>query len=297
MVVRRVMSPDVSIMPRFVDTAFKRLAGLEPFPEPRLIVLRYPVVLLHGFGVMGGFGRGGILHTIAMHLRRHGIWAYAPNVAPYQPIAARAEMWQARLEKILDKTGAERVNLIAHSMGGLDARYLISALGRHASIATLTTVSAPHRGSPIADIVLDQPELIQAWLSEGLNWMGVQILDGADADFLKAVAELTPEHMTNTFNRDVPDHPEVVYWSYAGAAGRGTDTPLNPVLLPLNRSLYKREGANDGFVSLQSAQWGTFLGNLPADHMQQVGLGFSGSTFDARTFYVAHAEMLAAQGF
>jgi triacylglycerol lipase len=253
---------------------------------------------MHGFGVMGTLGRAGLLHPVAMHLRRHGVWAYAPNVAPYDTVAARAAMWQTRLEQVRSETGAPRVNLIAHSMGGLDARFLISTLGHHEHVATLTTISAPHRGSSIARVLLDQPERIQALLSGGLDWMGVQVLEDADANFRNAVAELTPEHLANVFNPHVADHPDVVYWSYAGAAGRGTNTPLNPVLFPLNSSLYKREGPNDGFVSLDSAPWGTFLGHLPADHMQQVGIGFPGSSsFNAKAFYTAHVEMLAAQGF
>ena len=38
---------------------FKRIAGLDPFPQPAVIRTRNPVVLMHGFGLLAIFLRGG----------------------------------------------------------------------------------------------------------------------------------------------------------------------------------------------------------------------------------------------
>ena len=124
--------------------------GLDPFPQPAIIRVNYPIVLMHGFGTVGSIWRNGHMHDLAMQLRSHGVIAYAPNVPPYSPVPERAAIWQQRLEHVLAETGAEKVNIIAHSMGGLDARYLISVNRFHKRVASLTTVATPHHGSSIA---------------------------------------------------------------------------------------------------------------------------------------------------
>jgi len=285
-------------MSKFREQALRRLVGLDPFPQPSLIRARYPVVLMHGFGMLAGLRRQGHLHDEAMDLRRHGVLAYAPNVAPYNTVSIRAAMWQDRLAHVLEETGAERLNLIAQSMGGLDARYLISVLGLHNVVATLVTVSTPHRGTAVADILLGQPDRMRQWAVDFTNWLGANVLEDGSADVLHALAELTPAHIQNTFNPSVPDHPAVRYWSYAARAGKGTDTPINPFLRLSNAWLHEREGLNDGLVSVQSARWGLFLDTLDADHAQEVGLqAFPGHKFDTNAFYRSVVEMLAREGY
>ncbi len=273
------------------------LMPLEPFPEPPLVRTRYPVVLLHGFGVLSAFGRGGNLHPMAVHLRQHGVWAYAPNVSPYDTVKARAALWARRLQHVLAETRASKVTLVAHSMGGLDARYLISRLGWYDRVAALVTIATPHRGTALADLTLQQPDLLRRLMSRAAEWLGSTSLADAETNFHDAVAELSPAFVQGTFNPAVPDHPDVRYWSYAGAAGQGTDAPINPLLTVLNRSLYRAEGLNDGYVSAASAQWGTYHGSLPADHALQIGISFPGARFRAPAFYTTLTQKLAKQGF
>ncbi|GIV62563.1 MAG: lipase [Rhodothermaceae bacterium] len=282
-------------MARLTENAIRRWASLEPFPEPPLIRLRYPVILMHGFGMLAAFRRGGMLHPMALHLRTHGVLAYAPNVAPYERVPVRARMWKERLEHVLEETGADRVHLIAHSMGGLDARYLISELGAHTMVASLTTIASPHHGTSLANFVLEQPERIHAWIAGLANWVSTAALEEASANFSRAVAELTPEYVCETFNPSVPDHPGVIYRSYGGRAGKGTDVPISPLLIPLNHVVYARDGENDGFVPVSRSRWGTYLGTLDADHVQQIGILLAARRhFDAPAFFVALANDLAA---
>ena len=285
-------------MPKLTESAIQRFAGLDAFPQPPIIPLTYPVVLMHGFGIMAAFQRGGHLHQEAMYLRQRGVRAYAPNVAPYNSISVRADMWKERIERIVHETGADRLSLVAHSMGGLDARYLITELGLHEHVAALVTVSTPHRGTAIADSVLNQPDLVRDWLANVADYIGARALKDSPSDVLRAVSELTPEHMQSTFNPDVPDHPAVRYWSYAGKAGRGTDVPLDPFFYVLNSIVYKQEGVNDGYVSVDSAKWGTFLGTIDADHARQIGIRSSfAADFDSNAFYADVTRMLADEGF
>ncbi len=280
------------------ENALQKLIGLDPFPQPELIKLKYPVVLMHGFGMAGSFWRDGHMHEHAMHLRSYGIFAYAPNVPPYNPVSVRASIWRLRINHVLEETGAKKINLIAHSMGGLDARFLISQFGYHDSIASLTTIATPHQGSSIASFLLEQPEKLREWLAEFANWMGKRVMQDVESDFLNTVTELTPDHLQKEFNPETPDHPEVKYWSYAAQAGKATSVGISPFLKPLNYILFGREGLNDGFVSVDSAKWGTFCGTIEADHAQQIGLNFptTRNSFDSFSFVCQIARQLAETG-
>lgn len=283
---------------KIAESAIQRFAGLDPFPQPAIIRLRYPVILMHGFGLLGTVRRRGMMHDLAMHLRRYGVLAYAPNVAPYNTVSVRAAMWKERIEHVLHETGAPRVNLVAHSMGGLDARYLISVLGLHPVVASLTTVSTPHRGSSVADLILDQPERLRERAADLVNWIAENAMVDTASDVHQGVCELTCGHMATCFNAEVPDHPDVSYWSYAGASGRGTETAINPLLTPLNLLLHTREGINDGYVSVKSAQWGTFLGTIEADHLREIGVQITpGGTFKAPAFFTEVVRHLSKEGF
>ena len=280
------------------ESAIQRLIALEPFPQPPLIRLRYPLVLMHGFGLFAALRRNGHLHDHALYLRERGVMAYAPNVPPYNPVPDRASIWKQRIEHVLEETGAEKVNLIAHSMGGLDARYLITPLEFGDRIASLTTIASPHHGSSIAAFLLEQPDTLRDWLSELANWMGTQVMREVEADFLKTVTELTPEHVCKEFNPSVPDHPGVKYGSYSACAGKNTNTGISPFLRPLNYILYNREGENDGFVSVESARWGDHHGTIKADHGQQLGLNMvTRNPFDSYGFFKELTLSLADEGF
>jgi triacylglycerol lipase len=284
-------------MAKLTATAIKRLAGLEAFPQPTFVCTRYPVVLMHGFGLLAFLARGGHLHEEAMHLRLHGVAAFAPNVTPYHVIPERAAMWKERIDIILSQTGADKVNLIAHSMGGLDARYLITTLGMADRVASLSTISTPHRGSSLALMALKQPERLRELVRNAANWVGQNVME-VEADFNAALESLTPRAVTNRFNREVPDVESVYYASWAGSAGKGALNSINPLFRPFNAWLYGREGVNDGIVSVASATWGDFRGQIEADHLQQVGIDvLAGSSFSSKTFLTQLVTDLGARGF
>lgn len=284
-------------MAKLTANAIKRIAGLEPFPQPDFMHTRHPIVLMHGFGLLAFLARGGHLHEEAMHLRLRGLAAFAPNITPYHVIPQRAAMWKERIDVILAQTGAEKVNLIAHSMGGLDARYLISKLDMAPHVASLTTISSPHRGSSLALMALKQPEKLRELVRNAANWVGENVME-VESDFSAALESLTPDAVRDTFNEDVPDADGIYYASWAGSAGKGTLNSINPVFRPFNSWLYSREGINDGIVSVSSAKWGEFRGEIEADHLQQIGVDvLSGSAFSSKDFMVSLAADLAKRGF
>jgi triacylglycerol lipase len=249
-------------------------------------------------GAIAGIRRGGHLRDVAAHLRTRGIWAYAPNVSPYDTVSSRCQSWVERLQHILAETGATKLNLIAHSMGGLDARHLISHHDYHRHVASLITISTPHHGSSLANFILEQPDRVRNLITDFANWVGTAIVVGGEADFQRALTELTPENIETNFNPTTLDHEDVKYWSFSGAAGKGTDCAVNPFLRIFNSYMFEREGVNDGMVSAASGHWGEFLGTLDADHAQQVGFAFPGSSsFDQLAFFTDLVVRLRTAGF
>ena len=72
---------------------------------------------------------------------------YAANiygVSAFDSTPVRAEQWSQHLDALYSETGARRVNLIAHSQGGLDARYYATRLDINNRVASITTIATPH---------------------------------------------------------------------------------------------------------------------------------------------------------
>jgi triacylglycerol lipase len=268
-------------------------------------------LLAHGFGGDRemGFGDG-----VAAALSAAGHQVYKAEVPATDSVAVRAAVLATEIDAFLLESGATDLHIIAHSMGGLDARYAITTLGYASKIKSLTTISSPHRGTPLADVglglIASGPQTQQAAL-DGL----AALLEGTPLDpaaFERGVAVLT-EASAPAFNAANPDAPGVVYWSYAGlstlgglenpnaaaaCAGAAVPAPdqLRPLLfLPAPIVSGTERRPNDGVVPVDSATWGTFRGCIPADHLDETGaLDTGNSGIDAPTFYVELAAELAA---
>lgn len=268
-------------------------AGLGPARAPR------PILLLHG---MAGFDRIGPLEyyfRVADDLEAAGHQVYTTEVDPLQRIEVRAGELAEQIDAILAASGADRVHLIAHSQGGLDARYLISSLGYGDRVATLTTIATPHRGSRVADIALG---LVPGPAEEAIGFLADLLVGGvvgSEQDLVGQIHQLTEEYAVGTFDPANPDDPRVEYYAVAG------ETHLAPWLNPLRDdacdplllagyALLAPDGANDGLVSVESARHGTLLATIPADHFDEVGqiLGSTALAFDHLAFYRRLAAFL-----
>jgi triacylglycerol lipase len=172
------------------------------------------------------------------------------------------------------------VNIIAHSMGGLDARYAITQLGLRGRVASLTTIGTPHYGTPLARAVP---------LLGGFAMAGKML--GSFGQDLQGFVDLSPDRMT-AFNLAVQNDPDVAYASYVGWVPAGS--PLHPLLAPGFRYLKRVAGDNDGIVPAASQRWGDVMGEVHADHWAQIGWSRG---IDVRLFYEALARRLAEQGF
>ena len=252
----------------------KRLQ-LKELPQYEIIQTRYPVFLCHGFGAIGSLVKPSPLHDPCMLMREHGTIAIAPNVVPYAPIETRAKNWVRLIANFCETYGFKKVNVVAHSMGGLDMRHALSHLGIAKRVASLTTIATPHHGTFLADLILKTPEIITEKLSDIVDWFGNSVYPREKSEVLSSVEQLCRAYIQETFNPATPDLKGFPYFSYSAAVGKGTDYSLNPVFLFQNTQIYSKEDINDSFVSVKSAQWGEHLGTIPLSHMNHINVQVS----------------------
>jgi triacylglycerol lipase len=177
------------------------------------------------------------------------------------PPLGRSEQ-RARLmaKAINDKFPTGPIHIIAHSMGGLDSRHLIAANhhGLSTRIVSLTTLSTPHNGSPVADLLLGSR--ITRLLNRSVTRAISPFVD------IGALEDLTQEGASKVPNV-VQSHPQIHYRSY-GAAGRGAAKPTCFALLLMHAYIGE---PNDGLVAVDSAKYGEFKEIWPCDHADVVG--------------------------
>ena len=241
---------------------------------------RYPVVLAHGlFGfdqIRVGFSRQDYFRGVPARLQGEGWVVHRARVASAASVATRAD----ELAAFIRDLPGPRVNVVAHSMGGLDARYALARLGLADRVASLTTVGTPHLGTPVADLGEELAD--RARLRGALERMGLR---------MDALRDLTTERMA-WFNREVPDVRGVAYGSVVAVVRRKRD--VNPLLLPTYLWLAERGGENDGMVPAASQRWGEVLAEIEADHWAQIGWS---RRFDAAGFYADLLRELRGRGF
>ncbi len=103
---------------------------------------------------MRAFGR------IDRILRIQGYTVCVSRIDAFGSVENNAAQLKDEIEAILLRENAEKVNIIAHSKGGLDAKHMIDCLDMANRVASLTTLCTPHRGSPIASFILRFPEFL-----------------------------------------------------------------------------------------------------------------------------------------
>jgi triacylglycerol lipase len=282
----------------------------------------HPIILHHGFSGGDGVSAAGYFNGVADHLRNQGEIVFEAAVAPFQSSEFRGAQLSGIVEDVLAETNACKVNIIAHSQGGLDARHMISSLGYGNSVSALVTISTPHRGTALADLALGFTNgLTEPLINSILDWLKVDDTEAANnPDIGEALFTLSEAHAP-TFNAENPDDPRVQYYSIAGrslfatansacAGGLwGNNSSVDSPDLQLSVSgtfllgsiLPWRMKANDGVVTVASARWGIFLGCVPADHSDETnkfgGFGDKSSGFDALGMYDRIVDLFHSQGF
>ncbi|KAL4801934.1 alpha/beta-hydrolase [Aspergillus unguis] len=265
---------------------------------------KHPVILAHGLLGFAELRLAGPLlpglqywRGIKDALLMKGVEVITATVPGSASIEMRAKVLA---ETIASAARGREVNIIAHSMSGLDSRYMITHLKpKDFKVLSLTTIATPHRGSAVADYVLQQigdDRLAQLYyLLER-----IKIESGA-------FSQLTREYMEKTFNPSTPDLDDVRYFSY----GAVMEQRLWSVFRMSHRLLQQIEGYNDGLVSVASSKWGGDKGYkgtlMNVSHLDLINWSnrfkwlageITGQrpNFNAVAFYLDIADMLAKEG-
>jgi triacylglycerol lipase len=250
--------------------------------------LRSPIVLVHG---LLGFDKLRLFNwTIASYfpgipelLESGGNRVLMTKVSPTGGVAERAQQLKTYLDQEMP---SEPVHLIAHSLGGLDARYLISRLDMAPRVLSLTTLGTPHRGTVFAD-----------WSLNRLARLFKPFFEQFDIP-RQAFWDLTTGSC-QTFNEQATDVPGIRYFSVAGQFNADWLSP--EWHLPF-RIVNKHEGPNDGMVSVASATWGEQTEIWEGDHFSLINWPHPmaqarGLWKDRGPQYVGLVRRLADEGF
>ena len=267
--------------------------------DQQLCKTKYPILLVHGvffrdFKYLNYWGR------IPKELTQNGAQIYYGEHQSAASVEASAAELAERIKKIIQETGCEKVNIIAHSKGGIDCRYAISHTDIAQYVASLTTINTPHRGCKFADYLLNKmPKSAQQKLANTYN-TALRKFGDKNPDFIAAVRDLTSERCM-ILDRTMPVPKGIVRNSIGSKLNHATNGKF-----PLNFSYYlvkHFDGPNDGLVGEQSFRWGenyTFLtvqGKRGISHGDMIDLNRENIPgFDVREFYVKLVYNLKQQG-
>ena len=213
--------------------------------------LKYPVILVHGIAMRDREAASAPWGRIPRILKENGIDIYFGNTDAWGTIESNAEMLKATVDKILKDTKKEKVNIIAHSKGGLDSRCMIWKYDYGGKVASLTTISTPHHGAVLADMILNLGSIHTKAAKKTLEDL-VKLYHDIYPDIYTAGYDLTTANM-NELNRTVTMDSRVYYQSIYSVMNDAKDD----LLFTASYNYIKKEkGENDGLVSEYSARWG-----------------------------------------
>lgn len=253
---------------------------------------KYPILLVHGIVLkesrfFKAFGK------IGKRLKAQGYCVYVATHDGFGTIANNAVQLKSQIEEILRKENSEKINLIAHSKGGLDCKYLIRELGMEGKISSLTTLCTPHKGSPVASKIMKLPKFMLKFIAFWIDFW-YRIFGDKHPDSYHVCKELE-QH-----DKDEPlsCYPEIYCQSFSTKMNRVRDDFCMGIPYVFSRFCEKSE--TDGLVPVDSAKFARYRGNFSdcVSHSQIVG--FSGSKKKKEqvyAFYSTICEELAEMNF
>ncbi len=260
----------------------------------------YPILMVHGVffrdtKLFNYWGR------IPSELETNGAKIYYGEHQSALSVEDSGKELAERIKKIASETGCGKLNIIAHSKGGLDCRYAIEHCGVAEYVASLTTINTPHRGCGFADFLLNKlPKAMQDKVADTYNSAAKRLGD-TTPDFIAAVNDLRADNC-KALDNSLP-MPEGIYTRSVGSVLNKASSGQ----FPLNYSYHLVkffDGKNDGLVSEDSFKWGdnytlvTNKGDRGISHGDMIDLNRENiHGFDVREFYVQLVYDLKKKGF
>jgi triacylglycerol lipase len=277
---------------------------------------KYPIVLAHGLGGFDEiFGVYDYWFRIAGELRDGGATVFVTEVSQLNSTEARGEQLIDQIEQIVAITGKPKVNLIGHSHGGLDVRYVAAV--RPDLVASTTSVGSPHKGAALADFLRANvqggsfTEAVIAYFANSLGTvLGLLTGNTNPSDAVAALDSLTAAGLAQ-FNASYPQGVPtsacgsgaasvngIRYYSWSGTGILTNALDLSDAAMALTSLFYGE--ANDGLVGRCSSHLGTVIrDNYFHNHLDEVNqiLGLV-SIFESNptSVFRSHANRLKNAG-
>ncbi|HJO22913.1 MAG: triacylglycerol lipase [Myxococcota bacterium] len=271
---------------------------------------KYPIVLSHGlFGFDSLLGVIDYWPGIPSTLAKDGATVFVSQVSPLNSSTNRGESIIEYLEELRAITGKQKFNLIGHSQGGLDVRYVASV--RPDLVASVTSVGSPHQGTGgLASALSGNEELAEDLL--GALGELIALVAGSDdpQDAAALAAELSPEGIA-AFNalhpQGLPAQPcgegasstnGIRYYSWTGTGVLTNPLDLFDWVFALTALL--GDEANDGLVGQCSAHLGDVIrDDYFHNHLDEVNQLFGLVPLfetNPKSLYRTHANRLKRAG-
>lgn len=267
-------------------------------------ITKYPLLFVHGMGLRD-YRRINSWGRIPKTLRENGFTVFHGMQDGNGSIEDNAAVLKESVLSVLAQTGCEKVNIIAHSKGGLDSRYMITHLDMSDRVASLTTVATPHHGSRTVDRLLRFPAPLVKF-GCAITDLFMRLL-GDKKPRTYAVIRHFKTSVMKDFNAKTSDAPQVYYRSYAFTMQHW----YSDILLWLPHLIVRHiEGENDGLLPPKAVKWGEFMGVYRGSgrkgvshydevdlHRRRLSIQTGSQTADILQFYLDLAKSLADQGF
>jgi triacylglycerol lipase len=297
---------NIVLLKKLCDSAIKEYVFItkktelnESRKNENICKTKYPLLMVHGI-FFRDWKYANYWGRIPGELETNGATCFYGNQRSSASVAECGAELADRIQSIIAETGCEKVNIIAHSKGGLDSRYAISCLDIGKFTASLTTICTPHYGcKSITKIIKSVPDKAMHYINNNYETL-FTILGDKNSDFMNGLEGVTDIECAR-LNEQMPDDPQVYYQS-VGSKMRSRKSAAFP--LNLGYTIIKPdEGDNDGLVAVDSMAWGNFLGVVSPVGQQGISHGDmidltrkNIEGFDVCEFYVGLVSKLKERG-
>lgn len=255
---------------------------------------RYPIILAHGILMKQKMFRS--FEYIQKNLEKEGYHIYIADTDGVGTIENNAAQLKKQIEDILEKEGVEKINVIAHSKGGLDAIHMIEHLDMGDKVSSLTTLCTPHKGSQVATRIVKLPSFILKFLGFWFNAF-YKLLKDENPDAVAACKQL--ESKVEVTATPLLNERKIYCQSYSSVMHKASsDFTLG---IPFLISRHYENDYSDGMVSKTSAEFGEYKGNVMEESLShnEVVCYMTRKKKKEKVvaFYKMLLEDLAARGF
>lgn len=216
---------------------------------------KYPIVLVHGIAIkdllfIKSFGR------IDKNLTNEGFKVYKSKIDGFGTVENNAKILKDEILEILKIENVDKVNIIAHSKGGLDSKYMIQNLGMEEHVQSLTTLCTPHKGSPIASNILRLPNWLLKFIAFWINFW-YRIFGDKKPDSLTVCKELA-------LSKEIEDETfmvsnKIYCQSYSTKMDKAKDDFVMGIPLIFFHH-FSKDVESDGLVGKDSTKFGEYKG-------------------------------------